>query len=216
MRDPRRYRGFLAAAIAGVVALTPVLALGANPVGVPFTGTYNGVASGKADAGSASRAITVYVQQEGAEAKITFHLAGFPSVAVQGTPTYSGDEAVVPFTVSDWVTGSGELLFVREAGNWVLTGNGSGSASGLEGTGDVAAVRTSSEAAVPDLGTQIKGTFDSLLGGGEESTSTVPPPAETPPGPLAPVERTGPVAMNETARAYFLSVLVLFMEIMLA
>jgi hypothetical protein len=216
MRDPRRFRGVLIAAIAGVVALTPVLALGAGAVGMPFAGTYDGMASGKADAGGGSRAITVYVGQEGSQARITFHVAGFPSVDAYGTPAYSGEEAVVPFSVNDWVSGSGELLFVREGGKWVLTGNGKGSALSYTGTGELAAFLTSSEDAAPSVGAQINGTIENLFGGGKESTKTVPPPAVKPAGPLAPAERTGPVSGSAATLAYFLAVLMLIIDILLA
>jgi hypothetical protein len=44
----------------------------------------------------------------------------------------------------------------------------------------------------------------------------VPPPAVKPAGSLAPAERTGPVSGSAAALAYFLAVLMLIIDILLA
>jgi hypothetical protein len=217
MRRLRFSRLGLAACIACVLASIPLLAIAAMGEGMPFTGTYQGMAGGQSQDKKASRGVTVYVEQVAEKAKVTFLVAGFPALPVEGVPRVTGETALVPFTVDEMgVTGSGTLTFQREGGVWTLVGSGEGSAMGYDGTGEVAADRVSSDVAIPDAADQWMSAIKSLGGALTETTKTVPPPASGPVSPVEPVKTTGPVSAGDAARTYALSVLVLFIEIILA
>jgi hypothetical protein len=207
----------LAACIVCVLTATPLLAIAATGQGMPFVGTYSGMVGGQSQDKKASRGVTVFVEQEGAKAKVSFMVSGFPTIVAEGVPAAGTDSVQMPFTVDDMgVKGSGTFIFERGGGKWTLVGSGEGSAIGYDGTGEVGASRVSADVNKPDAADQFMGALRTLGGTLGEETRTIPPADVGPVSPVVPVKTTGPVAAHDAATTYGLEVLVLFLSILLA
>jgi len=86
MRRSRISKSALAACIVCVLAMTPLLAIAATGQGMPVVGTYTGMVGGQSQDKKASKGVTVFVEQEGAKAKVSFLVSGFPNVFVLFLP----------------------------------------------------------------------------------------------------------------------------------
>jgi hypothetical protein len=212
MRRQRSSVPYRALAIVVLLALVPLLAHAA-PTRAPWEGVYSGGATGTSLGVAKGGHALVFVSRDGDQVKLLVQVAGY-AVEARGTPqTTSGGMISVPVTLEGAdISGTGEAVLEQVGGVWSLSVTAEGIAYGLPGEGALVAKRQKTRTV--GLAEQAVGTVKASLG--STDTAHVPEPVTGPVSPVTPAEPSEPVPTSDSAIAYGLMVLVLFLSIMLA
>jgi hypothetical protein len=201
-----RTRKALAIGIA-VVLLLCVVPLGAAFAAdntPPWVGSY----FGSVKAGGTTVPASIWIEALDANtARVSIQVPGLPvlsSVSKVSPGEVGGYQMPVDFSGAGANVGA-KIVLTEAPGGYQIIGDGSGTAFGYSGSGQVVANQTYKYVAMPSVAAQFAGTIDALLGkptppaGFPETGAEEPPP----PSPLRPAEIRAPWSLGDMLAADF-------------
>lgn len=224
MRHRRTIAVVVLVKLAVLALLVPLIAQAAAPSSP--AGTYEGVGHGASGSEADSSAVTVYVEDLGSTLRftVTVHRVDATFSTEGAKPSGSG-AGTVPLTVDSMgVKGTGSVTLTPQDGGWVMTGEGSGSGFGQEGSATLQATQVSTGVSRPGLGQQVSNMVSALFGGppqagtASEPTTTVATSqsAEAPNSWFAPAQAKPPLTVVQQASSAGLGLLALLVAVFLA
>jgi hypothetical protein len=163
----RPLKGLVAASLVAFAVSLALPALAAAADSAPWVGTYKGVGVGKNAKGKkGSSGVTIWVEDAGDSTTFTFRFDRFPAVFSRTVPNSGGlnGSMLMRIVVDEpGVKGAGMIVVYRRNGNYMMAGKGAGKALRKQGTGRLAAVRTSTGVELPSMKEQVKDLFTALL-----------------------------------------------------
>jgi hypothetical protein len=204
MRVKTRVAWAIAIAVLILLCLLPLHAVFAADTTPPWVGSYIG--SVKAEGTTVPA--TIWIEAlDATTARVSIQVPGLPVLASVSTVIAGENGQVgIPVTFSGAGANVGAKIVLTEAlGGYQITGEGSGTAFGNSGSGQVVANQAYKYVAMPSLAAQFSGTIDALLGrpappaGFPETGAEEPPP----PSPLRPAEIRAPWSLGDMLAAEF-------------